>query len=279
MDRYLSLFNTRLLALLLVVASLAIAVAAGGVARGEELEPNPPALIPVSAAVLDNTSTYKDSIVHHSRKRGDTISYRIYVFNSGTDAAHNVAVVDPLPPHTSYVPNSLTINFSNQSMATWPGTVFLGTIPYSTSSVRIEYSVLITGDAPVGVITNTATISGDGIDPFTRSDSTNVSAKADLDNWDTYKYLTTQRAYAPLESLEYNIRVRNSGNDTARNVRIVEKLPPNTTYLPNTLKIDNFVSPQGTGALPAAILLGRHRAKQREEREVAGADRQRCAPR
>ena len=106
MDRCLSLFNTKLLGLLLVVASLAIAVAAGGVARGEELEPNPPALIPVSAAVLDNTSTYKDSLVHHTIRRGGTISYRIYVYNSGTDAAHNVRVADPIPPFTSYVPTA-----------------------------------------------------------------------------------------------------------------------------------------------------------------------------
>ncbi len=48
---------------------------------------------------------------------GATITYTLLVTTSGTGTVDNLVITDPLPPFTSYVPGSLTLNGSAQSDA------------------------------------------------------------------------------------------------------------------------------------------------------------------
>lgn len=103
--------------------------------------------------------------------RGDTIEYRIAVRNDGSDTADNLQLADAIPPYTTYVPGSLTIQGVPASDATadddgWfgAGTAnwMLGSIPYA-GTTYVTFRVTVDVGTPAGyAITNLVNVSYTG---------------------------------------------------------------------------------------------------------------------
>ncbi|MFI5895338.1 beta strand repeat-containing protein [Actinoplanes sp. NPDC051513] len=111
---------------------------------------------------------------------GDVIEYRIAVQNVGKDIADGVMLADAIPPYTSYVPGSLTLQGAPLtdassddagSYAAGSAGFSLGSIPY-LGSTWVTFRVVVQGGAPIGyAITNVVNVSYTG-----RTTSVNVAA-------------------------------------------------------------------------------------------------------
>jgi len=162
---------------------------------------------------------------------GDVLTYTVTVSNAGPNAAAAVTLTDTLPPGTTLVSASATAGGSCGSSA---GTVTcsLGTIS-AGGSVVVTITVKVVTGGPVS-ISNTANVSSPTLDLLLENNSaatlTNVTDGADLQ-------VTKSAAAAPPggyhvgDSITYTLGVSHLGGNTAEDVRLVDLLPANFTFL------------------------------------------------
>lgn len=90
---------------------------------------------------------------------GRTLTYTIAISNTGSGAAANTSLIDPLPTGVAYVPGSATNGATydtGEKQIEWTGDVAAG--------ATVEVSFAVTATAPAGSkIVNTATISNTGL--------------------------------------------------------------------------------------------------------------------
>ena len=128
-----------------------------------------------ASPVLDNTSTSKTVSPSGTVERGRDLRYTVSVRHTGNTTATGVTVQDPIPEGVTYLPNTLTVDGIDQNADEWPATIAMPDIaPNFTKS--ITFTVRVNPTTEGGKITNTATIMGNGIPPFTRSVTNSVSA-------------------------------------------------------------------------------------------------------
>ncbi|MEU4239208.1 Ig-like domain-containing protein [Actinoplanes sp. NPDC026619] len=167
---------------------------------------------------------------------GDVLEYRIAVRNDGSDTADNVLVADAVPPHTTYVPGSLTGpgTFSGGTVS-WQ----LGSIPYLGTTL-VTFRVTVDNTTPAGyAITNLVNASYSGhttsvsVAGLSGSAATPV-LQPHLDRAATLTVSPTflQRAALP-EPVVYLATVTNVAGDLEPAARAVLTLPTGVT--PGTL--------------------------------------------
>ncbi|WP_433371319.1 Ig-like domain-containing protein [Actinoplanes sp. CA-142083] len=179
---------------------------------------------------------------------GDVIEYRIAVRNDGSDTADGVNLADAIPPYTTYVPGSLTVQgtpltdgadgdngWFGAGAAGWS----LGSIPYlGTTWVTLRVRVAV--GAPAGyAITNLVNVSYTG-----RTTSVSVAAAggsvastvlqphADLAAGLSVMPAFVQRAATPV-TVNYTITVTNASGDLEPAATGTLTLPPGVS--PGTL--------------------------------------------
>lgn len=74
---------------------------------------------------------------------GETLNYQLHLVNSGHVDATDVAVVNPIPDHTAYVPNSLTTS-NGQGLYDGQNVTWLGNVP---SGHRLTVNFAVTVDS------------------------------------------------------------------------------------------------------------------------------------
>ncbi len=163
---------------------------------------------------------------------GNQVTYTLAVSNEGDTTVNNVLVVDDLPDFMTIV----------SAVSTAGGTVTqtgntAGEIEVEYASLTAGQTATITivatipaGQAAAAVVTNSATISGDGVE----SDTTN--------NTDTVDIAITREAVLEItktdspdpntvgSELTYEILVTNDGPSTATNVVVLDTLPAGLTF-------------------------------------------------
>jgi uncharacterized repeat protein (TIGR01451 family) len=122
---------------------------------------------PVSPSADLSVVKYSDS---STVSAGSNIKFFISVYNNGPNAAVNAVLNDPLPAHTTFY--SLTQPSGPSFTCTTPTTGSAGTVNCTIASLprdanaQFELTVRVdTGAANNTVITNTATVSSDTLDP------------------------------------------------------------------------------------------------------------------
>jgi uncharacterized repeat protein (TIGR01451 family) len=98
---------------------------------------------------------------------GATLTYTVTVTNNGPDAATGVVLTDTLPGTVIYVSASATSGMCSQSSGTV--TCNIGAIANGASEVA---TIIVTAPGSVGDITNTASVTGDQLDPVSGNDAT-----------------------------------------------------------------------------------------------------------
>ncbi|MWC29788.1 DUF11 domain-containing protein [Paenibacillus sp. MMS18-CY102] len=190
---------------------------------------------------------------------GDTVTYTIAVTNTGNAPAVNVVISDSIPPGTTLLPGSISIDDVPQ-LGTDPSAIDLGTIqPGSTATVTLELLINALPEPPQ--IVNTATIESDVALPSPNPPvpqaavaiPPNVLPIADAN---LNVALSANRSVTvPGDTIAYTITAANSGNTNLTNVAIIDPLPAGTSFIASSVTVNGVPLP---GADPAhAINTGR----------------------
>ena len=158
---------------------------------------------------------------------GEVLTYTVTLRNAGMTDAAGVTVVDPIPTHAVYQPDSATGGATYDEAANrilWSGAVPSG------DQTSFSFAVRTAAPLPDGaVVANTATIN-DGVHaPFTRTATTTILAP---DLSPSEKQVSSV-AVSPGQVLVYTILVKNGGSGPAT-VALTDTLPAEVVYVPGS---------------------------------------------
>ncbi|MFN8483234.1 MAG: isopeptide-forming domain-containing fimbrial protein [Anaerolineae bacterium] len=169
----------------------------------------------------------------------DIIVYDLAYTNNGNQDATGVKLTETVPDHTTFVPSSSTAGWTcvpnNNAGSTCTFNV-AGTVAGGGGTGAVQFAVRVVTPWPTGVprlVTNTASVADDGsngADPTpgdnTATDTTPVKAVPDLVITKTDNGIST----APGGLIIYTLDYKNVGSTGATGVRIIEIVPPHTTF-------------------------------------------------
>ena len=228
---------------------------------------------------VDKISTYVDGNPA-VLLAGETLRYTITVQNVGTDHATGVTIVDQVPANTTYVAGSTMLNGAavadaaggasplidgilvNAPEDTTPGAMNAGV---ADNTATIIFDVLVYPDAPDGtIISNQAFVSAvdQGIADVPSDDPrTDVPDDPTQDVVGNFPLLFAPKSAAlqvdmgtpgivdPGDVLRYTITMYNNGTVPATDVRLVDGVPNDTTYVADSVTLNGLPVGQPDGGV------------------------------
>ncbi|MGL5087053.1 MAG: DUF7507 domain-containing protein [Clostridium sp.] len=190
------------------------------------------------------------------------LSYTFTVKNTGNVVANNIVLFDTLPPNTVFIPGSVVVNGLPQISSDPVNGISIGSIaPNNSVIVTLKVKVISmptngtivnqgritfkyttsTGSYTGGAIStiSTVSVSGGFIVPPGPGGSLNNGIKT-----------SDKQLVSPGDIITYTLTLFNQGNTTISNVSITDPIPVGTTFIPDTLKINNVIQ---TGVTPFAV--------------------------
>ncbi|KPJ78043.1 MAG: hypothetical protein AMJ54_05640 [Deltaproteobacteria bacterium SG8_13] len=168
---------------------------------------------------------------------GATLTYTIYVTNSGVADGSNVVVTDQPPAQTTYVGGSISGTGADESGA--PNLVWnLGAVPAGATIGPLTFQVTIDNPVTAGTffIENMASIDSDETIPAnTTRASTSLVASPFFNTSPKTASDLNGGTLVPGDAIEYRIEVINSGNMAATGVVVSDTIPTDTTYSAATI--------------------------------------------
>ncbi len=161
---------------------------------------------------------------------GETIDYRIRVFNGDDASQTGVSLVDAIPAGTTYVPGSISGDVDGTPVVVNdPPNIISGLTLASGEIMTVNFSVTVDAPIVVGVteFANSATADSDQYDPVLANVSDPADPQADLS---LAKDDDTAVTMHPGETLTYTLTVTNNGPDVADGPVIVDTLPAGVTF-------------------------------------------------
>ncbi len=236
-----------------------------------------PTVITVQAPALADLNNTTKLVIDENGglvEPGDRLTWEITVRNEGRVAATRVALLDPLPRLTRFIPGSLFVNGQAAPGAETRGQLLqlpleLPDLAPGESAV-VRFSTEVSEEAPTGaVLTNQAIVtaqSGGDVggaqatfqvvtdDPTTSAvdDATQavVGAGPNVSQLSKIARIVDQNGNDRLdvgELLEYEIRIPNRGNLPTEGAVLTDVLPINTTYMSGTLSINGVAQTDAPG--------------------------------
>lgn len=175
---------------------------------------------------------------------GETVTYTISLTNASNTNLSNISFIDRLPDGIEFVQRSVKINQTANTTLN-PTTGF--TIPSVTANnvLSIEFDAIVTSLQQNPYIYNLARMSFDytpivGIDSISYPDQIALRplyvGKAII-NKDGFKKESTSSNATILQEIPYTITINNTGNVNATNLVLTDLLPPNSSYIANSLSV------------------------------------------
>jgi len=224
---------------------------------------------------------------------GDTLRYTITVKNTGTENATGVTLRDQIPPNTSYLPNSTTLNgtavadagtgisaLQNGLPINSPALLTSGAMPATAGTASnvatVTFQVRVSGNVVAGtLISNQGLVDGSGAasGPFPEYPSDNPATPV-LNDPTTVVVGNLPLVYAlktvqltgdvngnglvdPGDQLEYTITMTNSGATPATGVVLTDPIPANTSYVADSVRLNGAALPDpGPGVSPLTNGIG-----------------------
>lgn len=159
---------------------------------------------------------------------GEVLTYTIALHNLGNTDFAGVSLVDPIPAHTTYVPGSVSggaIYRAETNQIEWGGAVTAGT------SITFTFQVML--DSPLlgsTTIANIAAVNDGRGTSFTKKVATKVQAA----NLETSIKQVDKTVTFSGEVLTYTIILSNTGSVDAVSASLVDPLPADTAYVPDS---------------------------------------------
>ncbi|PGT61686.1 hypothetical protein COD86_02090 [Bacillus cereus] len=209
-------------------------------------ETTPETTTPIQTVVISPTKTANLTFA----EIGDIVTYTVTFTNQGTIPATGVTITDSLPPGTTFVTNSVTVNTIPQPGVSPITGISVGTVnPGET--VTVTFQIQINAIPPNGKIENTASVTyisqpTPGEPPITTTETTpTVTLPVRTANPNPQK--TVDREFASIgDTLTYTITLQNTGNIPATDVIITDSIPTGTTFIPGSVTINGIPQPNLT---------------------------------
>ena len=201
--------------------------------------------------------TATKSVNKKEAKAGDTLSYTITVKNDG-NISDIADITDMLSSNVKYIENTLKIDGVESNKATCVDNI----VKVENLEVDANEEKLITFDVTIlenveEAIINTAIITTDGKNTETTPTTTNV-VKKNVTNESGVEISNTDVYYD--QTLVYNIKISNRGNNESRNFEIVDNIPTGLEYVLNSAT-DNGTYDETTNKLTWNITLAANEEK------------------
>jgi uncharacterized repeat protein (TIGR01451 family) len=190
---------------------------------------------------------------------GQNLTYTFNINNTGPDTATSIQFTDVLSQNITYVSST-----TSQGTCTYATNNLTLTCNLDTLSLNGTAQVkLVATPKATGTLTQTPTLRAAEVDPNTANNTTTITANvqpappvptANLG-------LTMSATPNPVltgQNLTYAIKLSNAGPDAASNVKIINPLPQNTTYVSSNTSLGTCAVATGTltcnlGALAANV--------------------------
>ncbi|UOY92232.1 cell surface protein [Ectobacillus sp. JY-23] len=178
---------------------------------------------------------------------GDTITYTVTLTNTGNVPANNSVLTDILPPGTTFVPNSITINGVQHLGINPANGITIGTID-AFATVTISFQVQVVSVPSINPIINAAsTVYNIRVNPD-QPPVVQTSVSNPVTTQINQAILSATKAanltFAQIgEPILYTITLSNTGNVAANNITVTDIIPSGTAFVPNSVRVGGVTQP------------------------------------
>ncbi|MGN4714712.1 cell surface protein [Bacillus cereus group sp. MYBK226-2] len=194
----------------------------------------------VNSAILTTTKTVDKSVI----SVGDTLTYTTTITNTGNTPATNITFTSAIPPNTTFVPDSVTIN-GIQQLGAQPalGVTIPNIAPGETVTVTFQVNVISVPPSS-SIMGNDTILYSYTVDPngapVTTSTSTNIVTNPVLDAMLTMVKSVDQTLVTLGDTITYTTILTNTGNTNATNITFTDLIPDGTTFITDSVTIDGI---------------------------------------
>ena len=207
-------------------------------------------IFPLTVKAVDKTTTFV----------GDTLTYTVRLDNStGTADATNLVFTDAVPPGTSFLAGSLTIdgvaNAGNPVSGVSVGTVAAGAVKVVTFKVVVNS---IPSAPAAAVYSNAATwtyqfISCSG-QPTSNGSITTNPVLTNIARMAIAKAVSPTGTVTPGTTLTYSVRLANDGTAVSAGTTLQDAVPANTSYVLASTSLNGGAVADVSGNMPYATV-------------------------
>lgn len=195
---------------------------------------------------LNNTNYLIKKVDKSYAALDDILTYTINLKNTGNTPANNVLFLDNIPPGTTFVPNSVTINGILQPHETpeMSTGINIGTINPNKSS-KLCFKVQVTTVPNPNIISNSGTVYYNyTVDPINLNTeceygNTNVVTTTIIDDSITLIQSADKISAIDGDIINYLITLKNTGNIILQDLVLSNKLPSNTQIIANSITLNS----------------------------------------
>ncbi|PHA79057.1 DUF7507 domain-containing protein [Bacillus toyonensis] len=196
----------------------------------------------INSAILTTQKSVDKSIISVR----DTLTYTTTITNTGNTPATNITFTSAIPPSTTFIPDSVTIN-GIQQLGAQPalGVNIPNIAPGETVTVTFQVNVISVPPSS-SIMGNDTILYSYTVDPngtpatTSTSTSTNIVTNPVLDAMITMIKSVDQTLVTLGDTITYTTILTNNGNTNATNITFTDLIPDDTTFITDSVTIDGI---------------------------------------
>ncbi|MBK4740108.1 DUF7507 domain-containing protein [Bacillus cereus] len=192
--------------------------------------------------IIDATLSINKTVNSTFATIGDTLTFTSTITNSGNTTANNVIFTDVIPNGTTFIPNSFTVNGTTITNANPQNGINIGNLN-SNASATLSFQVNITTLPNLNPIPNKSSLQYSFIvdinePPVSRTVQSNKTF-TQVNTASVIATKTASSAFAAVgDTITYTTTLTNSGNTTANTPVFIDILPPELSFVPDSVQIN-----------------------------------------